>query len=83
MGFRIFLVSTRNSQMRFEVLKFDPDTGEGTLRGPLGAEFTRNISKKERERFGYKLFKMETPDEDIPAKPKDKRDRLSSARVES
>lgn len=57
----IYLQSCKNPEIRFEVVGFDADTGIGKLRGLYGAEFSRDISRPQLEKLGYKIVKSETP----------------------
>ena len=50
----LFIDSLRKPGLRYKVLEFDPDTQQAKLIGAMGTEFSRNISKPELEKYGYK-----------------------------
>lgn len=84
MAIKPFLISTRFPNIRYEVIGYDPETGEGTIKGPLGTEFTRDISAKACEKFGYKRVKLEVPDDEaVPRASKKRAGSVRDSAVES
>ena len=69
----VYIESIKNPAVRFEVMEYDKDTKIGKLKGGFGTVITRDISKAELDKRGYKLVKSETPLSLTPppaAKPK-------------
>lgn len=56
----VYVESVKNSAIRFEVLEYDKESKLGKLKGGFGTVISRNISKPELERLGYKLIQSET-----------------------
>lgn len=50
-----YLVSIKNPKLRYQVLELDEKTMMAKLKGTVGAEFTRDISKPELKKYGYKV----------------------------
>jgi hypothetical protein len=57
----IYIQNVKNPNVRFEVLAYDKTTGMGKIKGELGAEFTRDISKPALEKYGYAVVKSDKP----------------------
>jgi adenine specific DNA methylase Mod len=57
----VYIESIKNPAVRFEVLEYDKETKIGKLRGGFGTVITRDISKDELVKRGYKIIKSETP----------------------
>lgn len=57
----VYIQHIDNPNVRFQVMEYDKETGEGKLRGGFGSIITRNISKAELEKRGYKIVKSEEP----------------------
>jgi len=57
----LFLQSTREGKedVRFEILKYDPETQKGVLLGSMGVEFESDLSKEAILKAGYKVVKAE------------------------
>jgi hypothetical protein len=55
----VYIQNEANPAVRFEVMEFDKETGTGKLRGGYGAIITRNISKAELIKRGYRLVQSE------------------------
>lgn len=70
MATALYIQNIKNPKTRFKVLKFDKETGIGTLEGEYGGTFTRNLTKAALTQFGYKVVKVEVPDEEetVPVK---------------
>jgi hypothetical protein len=56
----VYIESIKNPTIRFEVLEYDKDTKIGKLKGGFGTVITRDISKEELQKRGYKIIKSET-----------------------
>lgn len=58
-----------NTDLRFQVIGYNEDTGMGTLKGSIGVTFERLITKEELEKRNYRLKRSETelPMGDWPA----------------
>jgi len=65
----VYVESTKNTNVRFEVLKYDAATKTGLLKGEYGAEFSRDLSKESLAKYGYKIRKSEQPLE-LSSQPK-------------
>lgn len=71
----LYIESTKAGPViRFQVLAYDKDSGIGKLKGELGTEFSRDISKPALEKYGYKVVKSESelklaPKEQVKAAP--------------
>lgn len=57
----VYVQNVKNPGVRFEVLEYDNETKIGKLQGGFGAKFSRNISKPELEKYGYKIVQSEEP----------------------
>jgi len=64
----LYIENVKNPKVRFKVLKFNKDTGQGTLEGEYGAQFTRNLRKESLTQYGYKVVKVD--EEEKPPKKK-------------
>jgi hypothetical protein len=65
----VYIENVANPEVRFQVMEYDKETGAGKLRGGYGSVITRNISKAELTKRGYRL--VTSPDE-LPLTPKPK-----------
>lgn len=52
---RVYIENIANPAVRFEVMEYNKETGAGKLRGGYGTVITRNISKAELTKRGYRL----------------------------
>lgn len=59
----VYVEHVRDKAIRFEVLSFDADTNMGKLRGGLGTELMRDISRPMLEKYNYKLVRS---DKELP-----------------
>lgn len=55
----VYIQSTTNPAVRFQVVEYDKESGTGKLKGGYGTVITRNISKAELEKRGYTLVKSD------------------------
>jgi hypothetical protein len=58
---RVYVQSTKNPELRFEVVTYDSASKTATLRGEFGAQFTRDMSKASLQKYGYEIVESETP----------------------
>jgi hypothetical protein len=58
---KLFLQSTRpgKEDLRFEILKYDPETKQGVILGSYGVEFPANLEKEYILKTGYKVVREE------------------------
>lgn len=58
---KLVLRSVREGKenLRFEILKYDPETHIGLLIGEMGISFESNLSKEALTKYGYKVVKEE------------------------
>lgn len=60
---KLFVQSTLDSERRFEVLSFNPETKKGMLKSVrYGSEFDADLSKEWLIKNGYKLVRIEEED---------------------
>jgi len=55
----IYVQSTTNPTVRFEVMEYDSASGKARLRGAFGAEFSRSIAKPDLQKYGFTIVKSE------------------------
>ena len=55
---KVFLQSTQDPKIRFEVLTFDKKTTIAKLKGEA-SEFTEPLTKERMDKYGYRLEKVE------------------------
>ena len=55
----VYVENIKNPGVRFEVMEYDTETKIAKLKGSFGVIFSRNISKAEMEKHGYKIVKSE------------------------
>jgi len=70
----VYVENIKNPGVRFEVMEYDAETKIAKLKGGFGVIFSRNISKPEMEKHGYKIVQSEealslTPPPAAPAAP--------------
>lgn len=63
----VYVENASNPDVRFQVMEFDKATGIGKLKGGYGAVISRNISKAELVKRGYRLV---TSEKELPLTPR-------------
>lgn len=59
----VYVQSTKNANLRWKVISYDPETKIGELQGGFNVTFKRSLAKDKLEEMGYEIVQSE---EELP-----------------